>query len=68
MWKYFTAKNTNIYLDKVPDIVNKYNNTKHNSIKMAPKEASRKIKFFFSNLCGLLGKNNIPFAKPKCKI
>ena len=42
MWKYFTDKNTNTYLDILPDLVKKYNNTKHSSIKMTPVEASKK--------------------------
>ena len=29
MWKYFTANNTNTYLDKLQDRVDKYNTTKH---------------------------------------
>ena len=42
MWKYFTDKNTNTYIDILPDLVKKYNNTKHSSIKMTPVEASKK--------------------------
>ena len=54
MWKYFTTNNTNTYLDKLPDMVNKYNNTKHSSTKMSPNEASdpkNKGKVYF-NLYG----------------
>ena len=36
MWKYFTANNTNIYIDVLADIINKYNNTYHRSIKCTP--------------------------------
>ena len=42
MWKYFTDNNTNTYIDILPDLVKKYNNTKHSSIKMTPVEASKK--------------------------
>ena len=42
MWKYFTDKNTNTYIDILPDLVKKYNNTKHSSIKTTPVEASKK--------------------------
>ena len=42
MWKYFTDKNTNIYIDILPDLVNDYNNTRHSSIKMTPVKASKK--------------------------
>ena len=30
MWKYFTDKNTNVYIDILPDLVEDYNNTKQN--------------------------------------
>ena len=42
MWKYFTDKNTNIYIDILPDLVKDYNNTRHSSVKMAPVKASKK--------------------------
>ena len=42
MWKQFTAQNTTHYLDMLPQIVQKYNNTKHSSIKMTPNEALNK--------------------------
>ena len=42
MWKYFTDNNTNVYIDRLPDLVNDYNNSKHSSIKMTPVEASKK--------------------------
>ena len=31
MWKYFTANNTNTYINILPELVNKYNNTYHRS-------------------------------------
>ena len=34
--KYMTATSKNVYIDKLEDIVNKYNNTYHTSIKMKP--------------------------------
>ena len=42
MWKYFTDKNTNRYIDILQDLVEDYNNTKHSSIKMTPIEGSKK--------------------------
>ena len=42
MWKMFTANNNTIYWDKLDKLVNDYNNTKHSSVKMTPKEASKK--------------------------
>ena len=34
--KYMTSISKNAYIDKLDDIVNKYNNTYHNTIKMKP--------------------------------
>ena len=31
-----TSISKNVYIDKLDDIVNKYNNTKHRTIKMKP--------------------------------
>ena len=42
MFKYFSAKITRKYVDVLDLLVNQYNNTIHSSIKMTPKEASRK--------------------------
>ena len=42
MFKYFTANNTNKYIDVLHDFVERYNNTRHSSIKMTPVEASKK--------------------------
>ena len=39
MWKYFTANNTHKYLDILPSLVEKYNNTYHHSIKCKPRDA-----------------------------
>ena len=40
MWKYFTAKNTRIYIDILQDIVYGYNNSYHRSIGQAPASVS----------------------------
>jgi len=42
MFKYFTANNTNKYINVLDDFVERYNNTRHSSIKMTPVEASKK--------------------------
>ena len=42
MWKQFTVQGNTQYLDFLPKILKQYNNTKHNSIKMTPTEASNK--------------------------
>ena len=36
MWKYFTANYTMKYIDVLPEIIEKYNNTYHRSIKCTP--------------------------------
>jgi len=42
MFKYFTANNNNKYVDVLDDFVERYNNTRHSSIKMTAVEASKK--------------------------
>ena len=36
IYKYMTSISKNIYVDKLDDIVHKYNNKKHRTIKMKP--------------------------------
>ena len=36
LYKHMTATGKNIYYDVLDDVVNKYNNTKHSTIKMKP--------------------------------
>ena len=38
LYKHMTATGKNVYYNVLDDIVNKYNNTKHNTIKMKPKD------------------------------
>ena len=38
LYKHVTATSKNVYYDVLDDVVNKYNNTKHNTIKMKPKD------------------------------
>ena len=42
MFKYFSANYTRKFVDVLDLLVDHYNNTIHSSIKMTPKEASRK--------------------------
>ena len=37
LYKHMTATNKNVYYDVLDDTVNEYNNTKHSTIKMKPK-------------------------------
>ena len=41
MWKYMTENKTKKIIDVLDDLVDEYNNTKHSTIKMTPKEASK---------------------------
>ena len=36
IYNYMTSISNNVYIDKLDDIVNKSNNTQHNTIKMGP--------------------------------
>ena len=36
IYKYMTSISKNVYIDKLDDIVNKYNNTYHSTIKIKP--------------------------------
>ena len=36
VYKYMTSTSKNLYIDKLDDIVNKYNNTYHRTFKMKP--------------------------------
>ena len=38
LYKHMTATSKNVYYDVLDDIVNKYNNTKHSTIKIKPKD------------------------------
>src|SRR6218665_2265865 len=40
MWKYFTYKNNQRYIDVLQDLVHSYNNTYHRSINMTPTEVN----------------------------
>ena len=38
LYKHMTATNKNVYYNVLDNVVNEYNNTKHNTIKMKPKD------------------------------
>jgi hypothetical protein len=53
MWRYFTHKNTNRYIDVLDDLTHAYNNSYHRSIKMAPSAVSQQnTKEVWHNLFG----------------
>ena len=41
MWKYFTKNRTGVYIDVLPSIIERYNNTYHRSIKGTPSDARK---------------------------
>ena len=67
MWKQFTVQRNTQYLDMLPKLVKKYNNTKHSSTKMTTVEASRKKNegLVYFNLYGDMDPLS---SKPKFKI
>ena len=44
LYKHMAATGKNVYYDVLDDIVNEYNNTKHNTIKMKPKDVGNNNK------------------------
>ena len=44
LYKHMTATGKNVYYDVLDDIVNEYNNTKQNSIKIKPKDVGNNNK------------------------
>ena len=44
LYKHMTATGKNVYYDVLDDIVNEYNNTKHSTIKMKPKDVGNNNK------------------------
>ena len=40
-YKYMTSKSKNVYIDKLEDTVNKYNNTYHSTIETKPVDVKR---------------------------
>ena len=69
LWKYFTANSTHKYIDILPDLINKYNHTKHRSIQMTPIEAEKKqnrarvFRHLYTNKMKAMGEQ-----KPKFKV
>ena len=43
MYKRFTENNNSIFYNIIDDLVNKYNNKYHSTIKMTPVEGSKKL-------------------------
>ena len=48
IYKYITSVSKNVYLDKLDNIVNKYNNTCHSTIKIKPADVKLSIHIDFN--------------------
>ena len=57
IYKYMTSISKNIYIDKLDDKVNKYNNTYHRIIKMKPVDVKRSMYINFDKECNNGGPN-----------
>ncbi|XP_065654583.1 uncharacterized protein LOC136081213 [Hydra vulgaris] len=70
MLKNFSANSTRKYIDVLGEMVNKYDNTKHSSIKMTPAEASDKKNenIVWLNLNGNVSSYGSKRPKPKFSI
>ena len=60
IYKYMTLISKNVYIDKLDDIVQKYNNTYHTSIKMKPADVKDNTYIGF--------KKDINYKDPKFKV
>ena len=47
IYKYMTAISKNVYIDKLDDIVDEYNNTYHRTIKMKPVDVKDNTYIYF---------------------
>ena len=60
IYKYMTSVSKNVYIDKLDDIVHKYNNTYHNTIKMKPVDVKPNTR--------INSTKEINYQHPKCKV
>ena len=67
MYKQFTIQNNTIWYDIMDDLVKKYNNTKHSSIKMTPVETPKKTNESTVHF-NLYGDMEQLSSKPKFKV
>ena len=67
MWKYFTANNTHKYIDILPELVKRYNETYHRSIRTTPSKATNPDNFNHV-YASLYGHMKELIKKPKYKV
>ena len=61
VYKYITSISKNVYIDKLNDIVNEYNNTYHRTIKMKPVDFKNN-----TYIDSMVFHSNV--KNPKCKV
>ena len=47
LYKHMTSTGKNVYYDVLDDVVNKYNNTKHSTVKMKPIDVKNNKRVYF---------------------
>ena len=57
IYRYMTSVSKHAYIDKLDDVVNKYNNTYHSTIKMKPVDAKSKTYIDFNKENNMEGPN-----------
>ena len=60
IYKYMTSISKNVYIDKLDDIVNEYNNTYHRTIKLKPVDVKDNTYIDFNK--------EVNDKDPKCKV
>jgi hypothetical protein len=65
MWKYFTEHNTEKWIDILEDLVQEYNNTRHNTIGMKPNEVNKSNKLY---VLERIQTSKMSIAKPKFNV
>ena len=66
MYRYFTARNTRTYLNVLPQLLNGYNQTRHRSIGMAPRDVTDdNVRVVWTKLYGKRLKRR---PRPKLKV
>ena len=48
LYKYMTSVSRNVYIDKLDEIVNKYNNTYHSTVRMRPVDVNPSTQIDFN--------------------
>ena len=66
LYKNMTTTGKNVYYDVLDDGVNEYNNTKHNTIKMKPKDVNINDRVRISKFKNVFAKDILLVGVEKC--